>query len=1338
MRVGPHTESGDECKASAALLPDVNGNIRTLADSGALRHASGTAAQAMVGDPRCWVHAGRFGMLWLTALTFSLTKKAQAADPNVTLLDDDSITYKDLEHGAFELVTKEAVPRRIIVDDPGETIVLSRSGSSVSVSPSANTRSRMEELQAAQQDVYANLVKGQGPSGSGASPFVDQLPLQRINFIQPDTATTPNFLPPPDFINVVVPEIIFGKIPPQPPTLNAATGPSEIDTVLFDAFTATSGTFVASSPRSDATFVYSISGGTSGTAVLDGVTYDTSKTGLYGTLYVSSTTGAYTYVPNSDAINALTALTTESFTVTVSDGTLSANQTFTITLNGVNDAAIISGATTGAVIETGSAAPGALTATGTLTDTDVDNPPNTFAAVSSPTKSAGGHGTFTITAAGVWTYTLNNVDSTVQALNVGDTLTDSFTVTTVDGTPQVVTITVTGANDTAIISGDTTGAVIEASATTAGAPTSIGTLTDTDVDNPPNTFTAVSSPTASAGGYGTFTITAAGAWTYALNNANGAVQALNAGDTLTDTFTVTSIDGTAQVVTITIIGTNDSAVISGTTTGSVVEASGVANAAPGAPTATGTLTAADADNAANTFTAVNSPTASAGGYGTFTMAATGAWLYTLNNANNTVQALNVGDTLTDSFTVTTIDGTAQVVTIIINGANDAAIVSGVTIGAVIETGATPGTPTASGTLTDSDVDNTPNTFTAVNSQTASAGGYGTFTMTAAGIWTYTLDDNNSVVQALDVGDTLTDTFTVTTVDGTAQQVTITIQGASDADPNDFDNLATGTNVISDPPFVYGTPQGDSIAGGGDEGQIIYGGAGDDTINGTGKADTIYAGSGNDTVKGNDGDDTIYGGSGVDTINANNGNDTIIGGFGGDFLTGSNGDDRFVYLSVADSNSAQFDVISDFRSGSDKIDLAALGALAFLALNFASTSVPPHTIAWIYDSAANETIVYVNPTDQTLTIGSSGLLEIHLQGIVGVEASDFVHTEATASAPVAGESVDLALIAAAAIDDKSIVTATTAEASSGWTVSDGTLLTDWNWTVRTVGKRDSFDFASDGESRTDSTGSTNDDAAIATPTSGPSVEVHHIDVTAPTEKNLTLDQKPALDTKIHGANFAAPNNDMFTPSQVNQGQTKDHDGGSAQSHNDRSSDSATHVNSQSSNEDHASKQDHKSTVVKETALADDAQGNASHGGPNSGAPKVHGNAGDDHLSNSGEANKHDTASEHAASDIQPATTDGPSGSAAADKHGHEDLFHFKDKIPGPKASDVVENDSETNVVTVQISPSDKTADPDYPPTVSEIAQLIESSPSNHHPSDHSNHGVGHMGNFYGHAADDLML
>jgi VCBS repeat-containing protein len=859
MFVGGHIESGDECKAAAALRSQVIGHIQTAVGEGSVRRASGIAVQAMVGDAiyqgdvietaadgrigirfiddtvfslshdtrlvldefvcddgashsalvtatrgsfafiagqlaktgslridtpvgmiRGRGHAGGFGMLTLTALTFAILPEAQAADSNVTLLDDDSITYKDLPHGAFELVTKEAIPRHIIVEDPGETVVLSARGSSVSVI--ANTPARMEELHAAQQDVLANYARELGHAGSSSLPLFEAVPgLEPINFIQSDDAPEQGSLPPLPSSGIIVPEIILIRAPATPPTLTIATGPVETDTVVFDTFTATSGTFSGSSANG-APLTFGISGGTVGSTVLDGVTYDVSSTAPHGTLYVASTTGAYTFVPDSGAINALTAPTTDSFVITVSDGTLSANQTFTINIDGVNDAAIIHGTATGSVIEAGTAPSGTLSvtggvapgaATGTLTDTDVDNAHNTFIAVTSPTASAGGHGTFTMTAAGVWTYTPNEANHDVQALNVGDTLTDSFTVNTEDGTPQVVTITIHGSNDAAVISGTTASSVVEAGSATPGTPIATGTLTDTDVDNTPNSFAAVGSPTAGNAGYGTFTMTAAGVWTYTVDNHNSAVQALNVGHTLTDSFTVTTVDGTPQLVTVIIQGANDAAVISGTTTGSVIEA-GYGHA--DRPVATGMLSDTDVDNAPNTFTAVNLPTASAGGYGTFMMTAAGAWTYTLDNHNGAVQALNDCDTLTDSFTVTTIDGTAQLVTVIIHGTNDAAIISGTTAGSVIDAG----TPIATGTLTDTDVDNTPNTFMAVSCPTPSDAHYGAFTMTTGGVWTYTLDHDNCAVQALNACDTLTDSFTVTTVDGTPQQVTITIQGSNDA------------------------------------------------------------------------------------------------------------------------------------------------------------------------------------------------------------------------------------------------------------------------------------------------------------------------------------------------------------------------------------------------------------------------------------------------------------------------------------------------------------------------------------------------------------------------------
>ena len=69
---------------------------------------------------------------------------------------------------------------------------------------------------------------------------------------------------------------------------------------------------------------------------------------------------------------------------------------------------------------------------------------------------------------------------------------------------------------------------------------------------------------------------------------------------------------------VTINGANDAAVITGTSTGSLVEAGGVANAVPGTPTATGDLLATDVDNAPDAFQAVASARRDANGYGSYT------------------------------------------------------------------------------------------------------------------------------------------------------------------------------------------------------------------------------------------------------------------------------------------------------------------------------------------------------------------------------------------------------------------------------------------------------------------------------------------------------------------------------------------------------------------------------------------------------------------------------------------------------------------------------------------------------------------------------------------------
>ncbi|MGN1290646.1 MAG: DUF5801 repeats-in-toxin domain-containing protein, partial [Bradyrhizobium sp.] len=163
------------------------------------------------------VRASGLGLLSFAALAFSLLKDAQdarAAEPNVTILDDDNITYKDMHHGVFELVTKEATPRHIVVDDPGVTVVLTTRGSSVSVSQVSNSPAHMEDLRNAQQETLAGYAKGVWSKGSGMPAYEGSPLLQPINFIEPDPSFTPNQLGP---VPITLPGYVITYTPPPAP-----------------------------------------------------------------------------------------------------------------------------------------------------------------------------------------------------------------------------------------------------------------------------------------------------------------------------------------------------------------------------------------------------------------------------------------------------------------------------------------------------------------------------------------------------------------------------------------------------------------------------------------------------------------------------------------------------------------------------------------------------------------------------------------------------------------------------------------------------------------------------------------------------------------------------------------------------------------------------------------------------------------------------------------------------------------------------------------------------------------------------------------------------------------
>ncbi|MDW5416094.1 VCBS domain-containing protein [Iodobacter sp. CM08] len=484
--------------------------------------------------------------------------------------------------------------------------------------------------------------------------------------------------------------------------------------------------------------------------------------GTYGSLTLGSD-GKWTYTLNNAADNVQALKTgefkTENFNVTLSDGS---KTTITINVQGLDDKAIITpskpGDDAGQVKEDVT-----LTTGGTLLVNDKDAGQSSFQA---QTDVTGTYGKFSIGTNGKWTYALNNSAANVQALNEGETKTETFAVKSADGTTSNVIVTIVGTNDAAIITpnkpGDDAGQVKEDTVLTTG-----GTLLVNDKDAGQSSFQAQTDTT---GTYGKFSIGSDGKWTYALNNSATNVQELKEGETKTETFAVKSADGTTSNVIVTIVGTNDAAIITpskpGDDAGQVKEDVTL--------TTGGTLLVNDKDAGQSSFQAQTDTT---GTYGKFSIGTDGKWTYALNNSATNVQELKEGETKTETFAVKSADGTTSNVIVTIVGTNDAAIITpnkpGDDAGQVKEDV----TLTTGGTLLVNDKDAGQSSFQA---QTDTSGTYGKFSIGSDGKWTYALNNSATNVQELKEGETKTETFAVKSADGTTSNVIVTIVGTNDA------------------------------------------------------------------------------------------------------------------------------------------------------------------------------------------------------------------------------------------------------------------------------------------------------------------------------------------------------------------------------------------------------------------------------------------------------------------------------------------------------------------------------------------------------------------------------
>ena len=598
--------------------------------AGEMAKAGRLSIETPFGRIRPRGRAGGIGMLSLVSLFFAAFNEAHSATSNVAFLDDGAITAKDLgQFGIVELTvhaTATSPEKHILLDDPGETIVLRRIGSSISEDHVTNSITRMVQLQSAQQDALHTFSLGlqQGPTNTGASgsstPPSIEFPTIPINFTPPPG----NVPPPPTFLNLnggtngsTNTGTIFVAPPPPPPPPPPPAAPGLVIERVNQTGDAAQDT-------------------TTGTLASTGVSFGTpsftwsagSLTGGQQTALAAASTLAFTGPGPTDftfsitdkALDFLAAgeTLTVNYNVTVSNGS---TQPVVVTVFGTNDAPTLAVDASGPhqtselAAQIGSASLD-QTANATLhfTDADLHDTHTIGTSVASIAWSGGAtlpSGLSTVlasalsttetdstgTGAGTVGFAFSAADKNFDFLAKGETLTITYDVTVTDSnhvsTTQQVTITVIGAEDKPVItSGLQSGSVTEDVDGSANENIEThhqsGTVTFTDVDLSDIETSSIANTQVSAtlaNGYiltaaqhdalvNAFTIDAAThsttdgtgtiGWHY--NIADSALDFLGAHDQVTLTYTVQTSDGNggiaSQDVTITVHGTEDTPVIS--------------------------------------------------------------------------------------------------------------------------------------------------------------------------------------------------------------------------------------------------------------------------------------------------------------------------------------------------------------------------------------------------------------------------------------------------------------------------------------------------------------------------------------------------------------------------------------------------------------------------------------------------------------------------------------------------------------------------------------------------------------------------------------------------------
>jgi Ca2+-binding RTX toxin-like protein len=154
-----------------------------------------------------------------------------------------------------------------------------------------------------------------------------------------------------------------------------------------------------------------------------------------------------------------------------------------------------------------------------------------------------------------------------------------------------------------------------------------------------------------------------------------------------------------------------------------------------------------------------------------------------------------------------------------------------------------------------------------------------------------------------------------------------------------------------------------------------GGSGSDTLI---SIENLIGSNFNDTLTGDGGNNTLMGGTGNDSLNGGGGIDVLTGGAGVDSLNGGLGADLFVLGVTTDSGTVAGarDIIADFLSGTDRIDLRGIDANTAVGADQAFTMI--NTAA--FSNVAGQLRYFTEGTNTVMEgdVNGDGVADFQLQ------------------------------------------------------------------------------------------------------------------------------------------------------------------------------------------------------------------------------------------------------------------------------------------------------------------------------------------------------------------------